>query len=141
MAIIPNTNCGYFNADFVGVNPSSATVSSTVTRSGNEDILSNMATTKNATPKIKYGIFTLSILAVVFSEEAAPKMAKLTINGPIVVPKLFIPPAVMSRCEPVAIGPKAIANGFATVCCNEKPNPTINNPDNIKGNEPVFAAG
>ncbi|MNE04628.1 hypothetical protein D3C80_971650 [compost metagenome] len=68
-------------------------------------------------------------------------MAKLTINGPIVVPKLLIPPASVKRCEPVLIGPKAIASGFATVCCSENPSPTIKSPDNIKANDPVFAAG
>ena len=68
-------------------------------------------------------------------------MAKLTISGPIVVPKLLIPPAIVNRCEPVETGPSAIAKGFATVCCNENPNATINNPESIKGNDPVFAAG
>ena len=63
---------------------------------------------------------------------AAPKIAKLTIRGPMVVPKLLIPPAKVNRCEPVFIGPNAIANGLATVCCNEKPNPTVNKPASIK---------
>ena len=74
-------------------------------------------------------------------EVAAPKMAKLTISGPIVVPKLFIPPANVNRCDPVVIGPKAIANGLATVCCKENPKAKVNNQDNIKGNECIFAAG
>ena len=38
-------------------------------------------------------------------------------------------------------GPKAIANGLATVCCKEKPKATINNPESINSNEPVLAAG
>ena len=68
-------------------------------------------------------------------------MAKLTINGPMVVPRLLIPPASVNRCEPVVIGPNAIANGLATVCCNENPSATINKPESINGKEPVFAAG
>ena len=70
-----------------------------------------------------------------------PKMAKLTISGPIVVPKLFIPPAKVRRCEPVVMGPKAIARGLATVNYKKKPKPTIKRPASIKGKEPVFAAG
>lgn len=58
--------------------------------------------------------FTLSILALVLAFALEPKMAKLTISGPIVVPKLFIPPAKVRRCEPVVIGYKAIARGLAT---------------------------
>src|ERR1700712_5128857 len=47
------------------------------------------------------------MLMSVFPVEAAPKIAKLTINGPIVVPKLFIPPAKVNLCTPVfiALGP------------------------------------
>jgi O-succinylhomoserine sulfhydrylase len=42
----------------------------------------------------------LSILATL-DAPTEPKMAKLTINGPMVVPKLFTPPAILKRCEPV----------------------------------------
>ena len=59
-------------------------------------------------------------------------MAKLTISGPIVVPKLLIPPAKVKRCEPVFIGPNAIAKGLATVCCNENPKATIINQITLK---------
>ena len=56
-----------------------------------------MATKTNANPNVKYGIFTLSILASVLLEVTLPKMAKLTNNGPMVVPKLFTPPAKLKR--------------------------------------------
>ncbi len=81
------------------------------------------------------------MLMSVLLEVAEPNMAKLTIKGPIVVPRLFIPPAIVRRCDPVVMGPRAIANGFATVCCSENPSATMNKPDNIRGNDPVFAAG
>ncbi|MNI68721.1 hypothetical protein D3C73_1244300 [compost metagenome] len=72
---------------------------------------------------------------MVFAFAAEPKMAKLTISGPMVVPKLLIPPASVKRCEPVLMGPKAIASGLATVCCKEKPKATINKPESINGKE------
>ena len=81
------------------------------------------------------------MLASVSPAEADPKMAKPTNKGPIVVPKLLIPPAKVKRCEPLFNEPKAMASGLATVCCKEKPRATINKPDNINGKEPLFAAG
>ena len=90
---------------------------------------------------MRYGIFTLSILAVVLEEAAEPKRAKLTMSGPMVVPKLLIPPAKVNRCDPVFTGPKAIANGLATVCWSEKPNPTMNSPESINSKDPKLAAG
>ena len=108
---------------------------------GKEENLSKIATKINAPPKTIYGIFTDSILASVLEAVAEPKIAKATINGPIVVPRLLIPPAIVKRCDPVSVGPTSIASGFATICCKENPNPNINNPVIINGNEPKFAAG
>ena len=34
-----------------------------------------------------------------------------------------------------------MANGLAAICCKEKPNPTINNPDINKGNDSLLDAG
>ena len=66
-------------------------------------------------------------------DDAVPKIAKLTINGPMVVPKLLIPPARVNLCDPVLTGPNAIAKGLATVCCKENPKPTVKRPASIKG--------
>ena len=63
--------------------------------------------------------------------------AKATNNGPIIVPKELIPPPRFTLLVPVAGSPSEIANGCAAVCCNEKPNATMNNPTSIPAN--VFA--
>jgi hypothetical protein len=68
-------------------------------------------------------------------------MAKLTSSGPIVVPKLFTPPAIVSLCDPVLGSPMIIASGFAAVCCNENPRPTIKSPVINRLKEAVCAAG
>ena len=59
----------------------------------------------------------------------------------MVVPKLLTPPAILNRCEPVSRLPKAMAKGFAAVCCKENPSPTTINPLNSMGKEAVSAAG
>src|SRR5690606_3031693 len=119
----------------------SSTASSICGLFGTFENLRKTATKIKANPKHRYGTFTLSMLASVLEPVAEPKIAKVTINGPIVVPKLLIPPAKVNLCEPVCTGPIAIAKGFATVCCNENPNPTINKPDSISGKDSVLAAG
>ena len=68
-------------------------------------------------------------------------MAKETMIGPIVVPTLLIPPARLKRCAPFLGSPIVIANGFAAVCCNEKPNATMNKPVIINPKEACSAAG
>ena len=95
----------------------------------------------NAAPRMRYGILTLEISIVDEFPVIAPNIAKLTSNGPSVVPTLFTPPAKLNRCDPFRGSPMTIAKGFAAVCCNEKPSPTINSPEIIKGNEAVSAAG
>ena len=66
-----------------------------------------MATRMNTAPKNKVRRFyTFNTCSVLTSVE--PKMAKATIRGPIVVPKLLIP-ANVSRWEPVAGGPNSSA--------------------------------
>ena len=68
-------------------------------------------------------------------------MAKETITGPIVVPTLFIPPAKLKRIFPFEGSPICIANGFAAICCKEKPRPTINKPEISNGKDSLFEAG
>ena len=65
--------------------------------------------------------FTKSISALA----AVPNNARETTIGPIAVPKELIPPAKFNLCDPVLGSPNEIAKGFAAVCCNEKPSPTI----------------
>ena len=92
-----------------------------------DEYLNIIATTINAAPRMRYGVFKLSILAVDFTPSAiVPKIAKLIIKGPIVVPTLFIPPAKLSLCDPFSGSPITIAKGLAAVCCKENPSPTIN---------------
>ena len=93
-----------------------------------DENLNNIATKTKANPNNKYGILMLSILTFFASLLTPPKMAKPNKTGPIVVPKLLIPPARLNRCDPFAGSPKLIANGLAAVCCKENPIPTINNP-------------
>ncbi|MNV26135.1 hypothetical protein D3C71_1172490 [compost metagenome] len=52
-------------------------------------------------------------------------------RGPIVVPNELIPPPRFTREAPVFGSPNKTANGFAAVCCNEKPRATTNSPNNI----------
>ena len=99
-----------------------------------------IATNKKAPPKIRYGILTDSS-ELASTVEIEPKMARLTMSGPMVVPKLFIPPAILNRCEPVLALPILIANGLAAVCCSENPRPMVNNPEINNGKEDRFAAG
>ena len=42
------------------------------------------------------------------------------------VPKELTPPAKFSLFDPVVGSPSDTANGFAAVCCSEKPNPITN---------------
>ena len=81
------------------------------------------------------------MLASVLPVARLPKMAKLTSSGPIVVPKLLTPPAMVRRCAPVAGLPITIASGLAAICCSANPSPTMNSPDSISANEPLLAAG
>ena len=97
MAIIPKINCGYFKAWPLSLEIESSDSTTASGLSGKEENFRKTATNKKAAPNIKYGIFTLSISNVVLLEVAEPKIAKLTINGPIVVPKLLIPPANVNR--------------------------------------------
>ena len=108
---------------------------------GTEENFRKTATSTKAAPSTRYGILTLSMLASVLPATTLPKMAKLTSSGPMVVPKLLTPPAMVSRCAPVAGLPITIASGLAAICCSEKPRPTMNRPDSIKPNEPLLAAG
>jgi hypothetical protein len=64
---------------------------------GKEENLKIIATIRNAAPKMRYGIFTASNEFTCVEPATAPKMAKLTISGPMVVPKLLIPPARLNR--------------------------------------------
>ena len=68
-------------------------------------------------------------------------MAMLTSSGPIVVPRLLMPPAMVRRCAPVAGSPITIASGLAAICCRANPRPTMNRPLSINAKEPVLAAG
>ena len=54
-----------------------------------------------------------------------PKIISAITIGPIVVPKEFTPPARLRRCDPLFSSPNEITKGFAAVCCNENPRPTI----------------
>ena len=62
--------------------------------------------------------------------DAVPNNARATTSGPIVVPRLLIPPPRLILLLPVDSSPEII-NGLADVCCNEKPKATINKPNNI----------
>ena len=101
----------------------------------------NTATRMKARPSTRYGVLTLSMLASVPPAATLPKIATLTSSGPMVVPKLLTPPAMVSRCAPVLGLPITIASGLAAICCSEKPSPTMNRPDSIRPNELAFAAG
>ena len=81
------------------------------------------------------------MLASVPPDSTLPKIATLTSSGPMVVPKLLMPPASVSRCAPVLGSPMTMASGLAAICCSEKPRPTMNRPDSIRLKEPVLAAG
>ena len=71
----------------------------------------------------------------------SPKTAKLTNNGPTVVPRLLMPPAMLKRWLPVSGLPNKMANGFAAVCWNENPMPTTISPPRSKLNDAESAAG
>ena len=90
---------------------------------------------RNNPPTQAYKMITLDKLNdwIISSEiaEAVPNNASATIKGPMVVPKLLIPPPRLIRLLPVASSPSAIMNGFAEVCCNEKPSATMNSPSSI----------
>ena len=55
------------------------------------------------------------------TDAADPKRANEMIKGPIVVPKLLIPPPKLILLLPVLSSPKEIIKGLADVCCREKP--------------------
>ena len=99
IATIPITNCGYFHTltRLVALALLSFASADGSTWFGTEENLNMIAAIKKAAPKIKYGVLTLSILATPVLATTEPKIAKLTSTGPIVVPKLFIPPAMLSR--------------------------------------------
>ena len=80
-------------------------------------------TNSAATPRYKDCIFENSAVP---SPDNVPKIINATAKGPIVVPKEFTPPARFNLEEPDFESPRDTANGFAQVCCKEKPNPTIN---------------
>ena len=61
-----------------------------------------------------------------------PKIISAITIGPIVVPNEFTPPARFSRCDPLLTSPNEITKGFAAVCCNEKPKPTMNSASRTK---------
>ena len=101
----------------------------------------NNATAAKTAATIMYKLLTLVTVTFALLLFAVPNKKKLTIMGPRVVPKEFIPPAKFNLCEPVAGSPKAIANGWAAVCCKEKPSATIKNETSINGNEFALAEG
>ena len=70
-------------------------------------------------------LFAISDTKSIFALAAVPNNAKETTIGPIAVPKELTPPARLSLCDPLSGSPNEIAKGFAAVCCNEKPSPTI----------------
>ena len=110
-------------------------------RSGTEENLKNNAATTNAIPKQMYGVCTAVKFSVDSPEETPPKMAKETITGPIVVPTLLIPPAMLKRMFPLDGSPIWMARGLAAICCKANPSPTMNNPEINMINEALLEAG
>ena len=72
-------------------------------------------------PNLSCSVSWANVLLSLFDKKT-PKMI-----GPTVVPNELIPPAKLKRCAPCAGLPRAIANGFAHVYCNENPKPMIKN--------------
>ena len=70
-------------------------------------------------------------LIILFVVLITPNKISATTIGPIAVPNELTPPAKFNRCAPFSLGPKAMAKGFAAVCCNENPKPTTNKAPNI----------
>jgi hypothetical protein len=101
----------------------------------------NNATAAKTAATIMYKLLTLVTVTFALLLFAVPNKKKLTIMGPRVVPKEFIPPAKFNLCEPVAVSPKAIANGWAAVCCKENQAQRLKNETSIKGNELALAEG
>ena len=101
-----------------------------------------MATKANTPAKIKYSTLMDLMSALTPAPSCTlPNSKKLTASGPMVVPNEFTPPAMFSRCEPESAPPKAMANGWAEVCCNENPEATTKNAPKISPNEPLLTAG
>ena len=105
--------------------------------------LNNAAAAINKAPTPAYIKLTLfnPRLFVCSSEAAAvPNSNNETMIGPIMVPKLLIPPPKLILPVAVDSSPNEMANGLAAVCCKLKPSATINKPTNIPENVFAFTA-
>ena len=106
------------------------------------DRANSAETPKNNIPTQAYSIITFVndkdlIISSLMAAEV-PNKAKATIKGPIVVQRLLIAPPKLIRFPPVRSSPIKIINGFADVCCSEKPKATMNNPSNIPVNKLAY---
>ncbi len=71
---------------------------------------------------------------------AVPNSANATSSGPIIVPNELTPPPRLTRLLPVDGSPSMIENGWAPVCCSEKPSATMNRPPSMPANVLAFTA-
>ena len=65
------------------------------------------------------------IIDKIMTTNELPRQPELHIQ--VSVPNEFTPPAKFKRLAPLAGSPKDIVNGFAAVCCKEKPSATMKN--------------